>query len=206
MTYVYNGRIGLVLLLLIPSACGCQSEKPQQAEYPESSDNRTEHTMKISSSAFDEGKTIDAKYTVEGQDISPPLAWSDVPAGTQSFALICDDPDAPSPKRPADEPWVHWVLYNIPGDCGELPEALGRAPELETVPGAKHGVNSWPSENLGYRGPAPPPGSGKHRYFFHLYALDTMLDLAPGATKKQLVDAMAGHTLAEAKVFGIYER
>jgi Raf kinase inhibitor-like YbhB/YbcL family protein len=162
--------------------------------------------MKITSSAFQDGAKIDAKYTVEGQDVSPPIAWSDVPPGSKSFAVICDDPDAPSPKRPADEPWVHWVIFNIPPDVSSLPEGIAPEKECREVPGAKQGINSWPSDNVGYRGPAPPPGSGTHRYFFKVYALDSTLDLDAGATKKQLVAAMSGHILAEGSFHGTYER
>jgi len=162
--------------------------------------------MKLTSAAFQNGSTIDAQYTVEGEDISPPLLWSDAPADTVTFALICDDPDAPSRERPAAKPWVHWILFNIPEDVFELPVGIPREAELSQVAGARQGVNSWPSENIGYRGPAPPPGSGPHRYYFRLYALDTKVKLPAGATKEQLLAAMSGHVLAEAELMGTYER
>lgn len=162
--------------------------------------------MKLTSDGFEAGKTIDVKYTVEGADVSPPLSWSDVPDGTMSFALICDDPDAPSPRKPAAEPWVHWILFNIPADSTGLPEHVSRDPEPATITGAKQGHNSWPSDNLGYRGPAPPPGSGPHRYFFKLYALDTLLELDSGISKAELLKAMSGHVLGEGELFGVYER
>lgn len=162
--------------------------------------------MKLTSSAFQEGTKIDARHTTEGDDISPPLAWTDVPQGTHSLALICDDPDAPSPQRPATEPWVHWVIFNIPADVSGLPQGISREPESGQVPGARQGVNSWPNDNVGYRGPAPPPGSGQHRYFFKLYALDTVLELDAGATRQQMVEAMAGHILGEGQLMGVYER
>ncbi len=162
--------------------------------------------MKLTSTAFKNGSTIDAKYTVEGEDISPPLAWSGAPAETVSFALVCDDPDAPSRERPAAKPWVHWVLFNIPADVSKLPAGIPRQGELSQVVGARQGVNSWSSENIGYRGPAPPPGSGSHRYFFKLYALETKLELDTGATKEQLLAAMSGHVLAEGELMGTYER
>jgi Raf kinase inhibitor-like YbhB/YbcL family protein len=162
--------------------------------------------MKLTSSQFAHGAEIPATFTVEGQDISPPLAWSDVPAQTRSFALICDDPDAPSPRRPAPEPWVHWVLFNIPADSTALAQAISQTAEPAEVQGARQGKNSWPDDNIGYRGPAPPPGSGRHRYFFKLYALDTTLELPAGATKQQLLAAMSGHLLGEGQLMGTYER
>jgi Raf kinase inhibitor-like YbhB/YbcL family protein len=162
--------------------------------------------MKLTSTAFENDSTIDAKFTVEGEDISPPLAWSGAPANTVSFALICDDPDAPTRKRPAEKPWVHWILFDIPADAVELPAGIPRQGELSQFVGARHGANSWSSGSIGYRGPAPPPGSGPHRYFFKLYALDTKLKLDAGATKEQLLAAMSGHVLAEGELMGIYER
>jgi Raf kinase inhibitor-like YbhB/YbcL family protein len=134
------------------------------------------------------------------------LAWAEVPAATKSLALVCDDPDAPSPRKPAPDPWVHWVIFNIPADAARLPSGVKRKREPDEIPGARQGVNSWPSDNVGYRGPAPPPGSGKHRYFFKLYALDSVLELKAGATKQQLLAAMKGHVLAEGQLIGTYER
>ncbi len=158
--------------------------------------------LTLTSSAFAHGEPIPQQYTGEGKDLSPPLAWSNVPEGVQEFALICDDPDAPR-----DEPWVHWVIYKIPGDVRSLPEGIPRQAVLTNPPGARQGVNSWPSNNLGYRGPMPPPGHGPHRYFFKLYALDAKLDLPAGKpTKEKLLGAMQGHILAETELMGIYER
>ena len=150
--------------------------------------------MNVSSSAFNEGQMIPSKYTCDGQDISPPLAWDNAPGGTKSFALICDDPDAPMGT------WVHWVVYEIPSDMNNLPEHV--PPEGKLGNGIRQGKNSWP--NIGYGGPCPP--SGTHRYYFKLYALDTMLNLKPGATKKQLLQAMEGHVLGEAQLMGKYQR
>jgi len=147
--------------------------------------------MKITSSAFTAGGPIPRRYTGEGEDVSPPLAWDAVPDGTKEFALICDDPDAPLP-----EPWVHWVVYRIPPDVRSLPEGdIGDAVE---------GRNSW--GRIGYGGPMPPPGHGVHHYHFRLYALDAPLHLKPGTTKEDLLAAMAGHVLAEAEVVGTYRR
>jgi Raf kinase inhibitor-like YbhB/YbcL family protein len=151
--------------------------------------------IELTSSAFREGETIPKKYTEDGEDVSPPLAWSEPPAGTRSFALICDDPDAPVGT------WVHWVLFNVTGESRRLDEGV---PARDSLPeGAKQGKNSW--KNIGYGGPAPPKGK-PHRYYFKLYALDTPLDLAAGATKEQLLDAMRNHVLAEGQLMGKYGR
>ena len=162
--------------------------------------------MKLTSN-FDNGAAIAKKHTGEGDDASPPLSWIEVPDGTKSFALICDDPDAPSPKRPAAEPWVHWVIYDIPAHVSHLPESIAQSQNPSEVLRAKQGCNSWPNNNIGYRGPMPPPGSGSHRYVFRLFALDSELGLDSLSTdKNQLVSAMQGHVLAEAQLVGTYER
>jgi Raf kinase inhibitor-like YbhB/YbcL family protein len=159
-------------------------------------------TLKISTDAFEPNGPIPAKYTGEGGDVSPALQFSGVPDGTKSLVMICDDPDAPRP-----EPWVHWIIYNIPADIGGLAEGVPRAADLESPAGAKQGFNSWPSDNVGYRGPMPPPGHGVHHYHFKLYALDTTLDVPPTkADKDTLVAAMQGHVVDEAKIVGTYER
>ena len=165
--------------------------------------------MKLTSSAFADGAMIPAQYTGVDKDVSPPLAWSEVPEGTQAFALICDDPDAPSRAHPRPEgPWVHWVIYNLPAGQRQLPEALARQAELAQPVAAVQGKNDFEvPDNIGYRGPMPPEGSGPHRYFFKLYALDTPLDLSPSdADKESLLAAMRGHVLAEAQWMGQFER
>lgn len=145
--------------------------------------------LKITSEAFTDKGTIPAKYTCDGQDVSPPLAFDAVPAGTRSLALIVDDPDAPVGT------WVHWVLWNIP------PET--RAVGENSVPaGALQGKNDWKRNSYG--GPCPP--SGSHRYFFRLYALDATLELGPSTTKADLERAMAGHILARGELMGSYRR
>ena len=150
--------------------------------------------MKLSSSAFAEGAMIPAKYTCDGQDISPPLVWADVPAGVAALALICDDPDAPAGT------WVHWVAFNLAPGAGGLP---GGTPADKTLQaGGVQGVNSW--RRIGYGGPCPP--SGTHRYFFKLYALDSLLSLSGNATAKDVQAAMKGHILAEAQLMGRYKR
>ena len=158
---------------------------------------KEESTMKLelTSSAFKEGDSIPTRHTCDGEDASPALRWSGVPAGAKSLALICDDPDAPSGT------WVHWVLYDLPTSASELPEAV---PASEVTPqGAKQGTNDF--RRLGYGGPCPPPGKA-HRYFFKLYALDQLSNLKAGATKAQLETAMKGHILAEGQLMGTYKR
>lgn len=152
--------------------------------------------FQVTSPAFQDGGMIPKKYTCDGQDISPPLKLSGVPQGAKSIALIMDDPDAPR------RTWIHWVLFNLPPDISELGEKLEA--KSRTSVGALHGTNSWGRRKIGYGGPCPP--SGTHRYFFKVYALDTMLPLKPGASKKQLLSAMKGHTLAEAQIMGRYKR
>ena len=157
--------------------------------------------MKLTSTAFHEGDPIPRRHTGEGADLSPPLAWTGAPTGTAGFALICDDPDAPTPK-----PWVHWIIYNLPADCTGLPEGLRRDKTLTHPITAAQGKNSWPRDNIGYRGPMPPPGHGRHRYYFKLYALDAALNLPPGLDKEQLLAKIKSHVLAEAQLLGTYER
>ena len=150
--------------------------------------------FELTSSAFAHEEPIPQKYTCDGEDISPPLQWSDPPEGTQSLALIADDPDAPMGT------WVHWVLYNLPAETRALSEAVPSDADLPD--GGRHGKNSW--RRLGYGGPCPPGGT--HRYFFKLYALDTALALAVGASKRQLLRAIEGHILAQAELMGTYTR
>ena len=152
----------------------------------------------LTSTAFSAGGPIPSRCTCEGPDVSPPLAWREAPAGTRSFALIVDDPDAPDPAKPK-RVWVHWLLYNLPPDASELPE--GASPSA--LPrGAREGIND--AGDLGWGGPCPP--IGRHRYFHRLHALDTMLpDLGEGADRAALERAMAGHVLATAELMGTYQ-
>lgn len=152
-------------------------------------------TFHLTSSAFRDGEMIPATYSADGADHSPPLAWSGQPPATVSLALICDDPDAPRGT------WVHWVLFNLPGDTRGLAEHT--SPDGTLANGAHQGKNDF--GKLGYGGPAPPRGK-PHRYFFKLYALDADLKLPAGATKDQLLKAMQGHVLAEARLMGQYQR
>ena len=158
--------------------------------------------IKITSEAFAQGTPIPRKYTGEGDDESPPLAWTGIPAETKELALICDDPDAPTP-----EPWVHWVICKIPPETTGLPEGVPRTPRLKQPEGAVQGKNSWPAgETIGFRGPMPPPGHGTHHYHFKLFALRAKLAAEPGMTKKQLLAAMSGQIVEEAELMGTYER
>ncbi len=153
-------------------------------------------TLKITSPAFADGASIPQKYTCEGEDLSPPLEFSGVPAGAKSLALIVDDPDAPDPKAPKMT-YVHWVLFDLPPDTIEIVEGMVALPA-----GTKSGLNDW--KRTGYGGPCPP--IGRHRYFFKLYALDTKLEGLSAAIKADVVAAMQGHVLAEAQTVGTYEK
>ncbi len=147
--------------------------------------------LQITSAAFAAGEPIPTKHTCDGEDVSPPLSWEDAPEATVSFALICDDPDAPAGT------WVHWVIFGILAGSREIPTSAF------TPGGAKQGINDF--RRIGYGGPCPPPGPA-HRYFFKLYALDSGLELEEGATKRDLLAAMEGHILAEAQLMGTYQR
>lgn len=150
--------------------------------------------FQITTTAFRDSASIPKKFTCDGPDVSPALAWSDPPAGTKSFAIIVDDPDAPAGT------WVHWVLYDLPADTRKLPEGVAKDRELSS--GALQGRNDF--GKIGYNGPCPPRGS-EHRYFFKLYALDSKTGLKAGATKGELERAMNRHVLAQAQFIGIYK-
>jgi Raf kinase inhibitor-like YbhB/YbcL family protein len=156
--------------------------------------------MILTSPAFKQNQPIPRRHTGDGEDVSPALSWSEVPAATRELALIVDDPDAPTP-----EPWVHWVLYKIPPATIDLAEHTPPALRVAKPSGALQGKNSWP-RGIGYRGPAPPKGHGLHHYHFRLYALDQPLDLEPGKDKGDLLSAMRGHILAETELVGTYQR
>lgn len=152
--------------------------------------------MRIVSTAFNDQGAIPALYTCQGKDISPPLAWSDLPPGTKTLALIVDDPDAPDPAAPKMT-WVHWVLYDLP------PTNDGLSENIKTLPkGTKEGLNDW--KRTGYGGPCPP--IGRHRYFHKLYALDVVLPDLKQPTKTKLEEAMKGHILGEARLVGTYQK
>ena len=149
----------------------------------------------ITSTAFPNGGNIPRKFTCDGADASPELSWTAPPSGTQSFALIADDPDAPVGN------WTHWVLYDLPAGTASLPEDVPKSEELPN--GARQGRNDF--RRIGYGGPCPPPGK-PHRYFFRLYALNSKLNLKPGATKADVEKAIEGHVLAKAELMGKYGR
>jgi Raf kinase inhibitor-like YbhB/YbcL family protein len=146
------------------------------------------------SNAFKEGEFIPRKYTCDDINVSPPLEWDRIPGKAKSLALICDDPDAPMGT------WVHWVIYNIPVNINNLTENIPGDKVLET--GALQGTNDF--RKTGYGGPCPPGGT--HRYYFKIYALDSELELNPGATKGELLHAMEGHILSDGKLMGKYSR
>jgi Raf kinase inhibitor-like YbhB/YbcL family protein len=151
--------------------------------------------LEVTSDAFAAGDSIPVAYTCEGEDHSPRLAWRGVPGAARSLALICDDPDAPSGT------WTHWIVYGLPPSTTELAEGAG-APS-GGAPGAAQGTNDF--ERVGYGGPCPPPGD-PHHYFFRVYALDRALDLKPGATRAELMNAIARHVIAQGELMGTYRR
>ncbi len=154
-------------------------------------------TLEMRSQSFADSGEIPRRFTCEGEDVSPDLAWDGAPATTRSFVLIVDDPDAPDPAAPKMV-WDHWLLYNLPADCQGLPAAV----EPESLPaGTQQGVNSW--GRVGYGGPCPP--IGRHRYFHRLYALDTRLEGLTDPSKDELLVAMDGHILAHAELVGTYQ-
>ena len=157
--------------------------------------DETPATLEVTSREFRHGDPIPPRHTCDGENLSPSLAWSGVPVETRSFALVCDDPDAPRGT------WVHWLLYNLPADTCELGPGIPNDPELPSH--ARHGTTDF--GDVGYGGPCPPAGK-PHRYFFRLHALDTSLNLAPGVDRAELEEAMAGHVLAVGTLMGTYER
>ena len=181
----------LTTLALTSVAIGVGCTQPS----PDSQSGEPPMSITITSTAFQDGQPIPRKYTGDGPDKSPPLQWSEPPAETKSPALICDDPDAPHGT------WVHWVLYGLSPVTRELNEGVPTTEKL--VSSAMQGTNDF--GNIGYGGPAPPKGN-PHRYFFKLYALSEELDLAPGATKAELLDAMKGKIVAEGQLMGTYQR
>jgi Raf kinase inhibitor-like YbhB/YbcL family protein len=173
----------LVALMAAPAATLAQQEAKAMS-------------LKLTSSSFAHNGEIPTRYTCEGQDVSPPLAWSGVPANTRSLALIVDDPDAPDPAAPKLT-WVHWLLYDIPPSATGLPEGARDLP-----PGTREGRNDW--RRTGYGGPCPPVG--RHRYFHKLYALDALLPDLGKPDKARLEAAMKGHVIAQAELIGTYQK
>lgn len=184
----------LAAAILVLAACGdapTPRPAPAATTAPQTGGNPP---FALTSSAFAQGQPIPADYTCTGQGQSPPLAWTDPPTGTQRLALVVEDPDAPGGT------FIHWVLYNIPGTARALAAAR---PTTATLPdGSRQGRNG--SGGTGYTGPCPPGGT--HHYIFHLYALDTALDLPDGATNEQLLKAADGHVLGQVKLMGTYSK
>jgi Raf kinase inhibitor-like YbhB/YbcL family protein len=174
----------IVLLLVLLASAGCAGATPGVEI-----EGEVVMALQVTSQAFIEGGLIPSKFTCDAENVSPSLAWSGAPTGTQSFALIADDPDAPMGT------WVHWVLYDLPPDTQSLPEgAIGIRVE---------GINDF--RKSGYGGPCPPRGK-PHHYYFKVYALDTRLGLKPGASKRDVERAMQGHVLAQGQLVGMYGR
>ena len=184
------------------SACGPSADPARTRPATDTADPAAgdkSMALTIRSSAFADQARIPKRFTGDGEDVSPELSWSGVPAGARELALICDDPDAPTP-----EPWVHWVIYKIPATATGLRENIPKTGSLSEPAGALQGVNSWGT--IGYRGPAPPRGHGVHHYHFKLYVLDTALNVAAGVDKKKLLSAMQGHIVAQGELVGTYQR
>lgn len=180
-------RLISAFLLLVAVVAALVSPEPQTGGH--------KMAFTLSSSDFQNGATIAKNFTCDGADISPELSWTDAPNGTQEFALIADDPDAPVGT------WTHWVLYGVKTDRQSLPQNVSKVDELPN--GGMQGRNDF--RKIGYGGPCPPPGK-PHRYFFRLYALDTKLNLKPGASRQELEQAMKGHVLGQAELMGKYGR
>lgn len=195
-----------ILFLGIAALCGCPPKQPPSTQPPQpvspppapTTSIRTSQSSAwtLTSSAFTDGETIPAKYTADGEDISPPLQWSQPPEGTTELALTCDDPDAPGGT------FNHWVAYGISSQTRGLPEGVPKTSQVDK-PALKQGTNSFGKP--GYGGPAPPPGK-PHRYIFTLYALKAHLTLKPGASRSELLGAMEGKLLAKTTLTGTYGR
>ncbi len=189
----------LAFLVVLPFVCSWGgSERHARSETNEPT-GESSVNLTVKSSAFQEGHAIPRRHTEDGEDLSPTVSWSNLPANTRELALIVDDPDAPRA-----EPWVHWLLYKIPATTKELPEGIPRQEKTSTPEGAAQGKNSWGT--IGYRGPAPPKRHGIHHYHFTLYAIDAALDLKPGLDKHDLMNALSGHILGHGELVGTYQR
>ncbi len=197
----FDNRLIIVwVMVIVLLLAGCSAAGPEESGQPSSAADVTstkgdsDMSFTLTSTAFEAGGAIPVRYSCVGQDISPPLRWTEPPQATESLALIVDDPDAPIGT------FTHWVMYNIPASVQELPEAMAADKELEN--GTRQGNNS--AHQTGYKGPCPP--SGTHRYFFRLFALDTKLDLPANADKKQLESAMQEHVLAQTELMGTFAK
>lgn len=186
----------VLILFLVTGLWQAHAQESQEQKPKTGKEGKMAFVLKTV--AFQEGEVIPVKYTCDGEDVSPPLVWENIPEGTRSFALICDDPDAPVGT------WVHWVIYNIPPAVSSLPENVDKTRAVldEPLKGVVQGVNSW--NRIGYGGPCPPPGPA-HRYYFKLYALDTVIK-GERLNKTRLLKEMEGHVLAETQIMGRYQR
>ena len=184
-------RRDLCVIVAAASLCGCRAAEKEARMSP----------LTLTSSAFAANQPIPAKYTGEGLDVSPALKWEGAPAGTKSFALICDDPDA---LGVAGRVWVHWVLFDLSAKTTALPENVAKTETVEALGGAKQGLTDF--GRVGYGGPMPPRGHGVHHYHFKLYALDVELNLPAKAGKAPVEEAIRGHILAQTELIGTYQR
>jgi len=190
-----HARPNLLTIVILTLVCISVGTGCRQGEVIPDAKGAAKMAFSISSPGFSQGSEIPRKFTCDGADVSPELTWTGPPAGTQSFALIADDPDAPVGT------WTHWVLYDLPAPTTTLAEGVSKVDEVPT--GGRQGRNDF--RKIGYGGPCPPPGK-PHRYFFKLYALDRMLNLKPGSSKQDVEEAMQNHILGQAEVMGTYRR
>lgn len=186
----------LVVAFFIVGSFICAVHKRQLHAQIQTMKRRTQHTMVVTSSAFKDGERMPDRYTCIGENVSPDIAWSNVPDKAKTIAMVCDDPDAPTGT------WVHWVIFNIPAGVQRIPEAVPHQEKLSD--GSIQGINSF--GKTGFGGACPPKGHGRHHYFFKVYALDRDLDLDVAATKQDLETAMIGHVLATGELMGIFSR
>jgi len=183
----------------LPGLSFQNSSHPSTAKFAKPPDSSSQGGRTVAfvlkTTAFPEGGSIPKKYTCDGGDLSPALSWSNPPEGTQSFALIADDPDAPIGT------WTHWIVWNIPAAAATLPEGMAKAGE--SADGTRQGTNDF--KRIGYGGPCPPPGK-PHRYFFKLYALGIKLEVKPGGSRQELERAIKGRVLSQVEIMGRYGR
>lgn len=187
----------IAALGIVTAACRARPPAPEAVPTPPQEVTTVEERFTLTSSAFADGERIPARYTADGDNLSPPLAWSGAPEGTVSFVLIVDDPDAPRGT------FTHWVLYAIPGTRADLPTDVPTKDTVRDLGGAKQGLNNFGM--VGYAGPAPPRGP-VHHYRFTLYALSAQLELPPRAERGEVEKAMATHLLGQARLVGTYSR
>jgi Raf kinase inhibitor-like YbhB/YbcL family protein len=195
----------LLPLAAVVALSGCNEPREEPIDRQAAASRRataegeTPMSITIHSDAFGHNERIPTRFTEDGEDVSPPLSWSNLPPGTKELTLIVDDPDAPR-----KDPWVHWVIYRIPAGATHVAEGIASSDRLSAPAGAVQGANSWGT--IGYRGPAPPRGHGIHHYRFTLYALNAEVSAEPGLDKQELLAAIKGHVLAQGQLVGTYER